>query len=188
MSEPTSSAADAGVGKSPSGLSPGGMLWFLIRNIEEIIGCIGMCVTILVVSVNVALRYLFSQSMSWTEEVAVIGFSCVIFLGSAAVYKRGVHVGIDFVVNCLPENIRRAIAFLTLVFLMVFNGWLTYLGWVYAVESWEKPTSILFIPYFFVNLPICLGFGSMTVYSVVKLVAAVRGRAARGGDGEGSAA
>ncbi len=164
-----------------------GLPLFIVKNFEEIISCIGMSVIIVVVSINVMLRYLFARSISWTEEIAVIGFSCVIFLGSAAVYKRGVHVGIDFVVNCLPDKLREAICFLTMVFLLLFNGWLTYLGWIYSVESWEKPTSILFIPYFFVNFPICLGFASMTVYSVLKLRAYCKNRAAAKRAGEGAA-
>lgn len=151
----------------------GGPLLFAVKNIEEIVSCIGMGIIIIVVSINVVLRYLFSRSMPWTEEVSVICFSCVIFLGSAAVHKRGMHVGIDFVVNLLPEKLRNAVAFATRVFLTLFMGWVAWLGWVYAIESWEKPTSILFIPYFFVNIPICLGFASMTIYSAIGLARAV---------------
>jgi len=144
---------------------------FLLKNFEEIISCTGMCVIIAVISFNVFLRYFLNKSIPWAEEIAVIGFSCVIFIGSAAVFKRRMHVGIDFLVTLLPEKWRSALSFGVGVFALVFNAYITYLGWIYAYESWDKPTSILLIPYFFVVIPICIGFASMTAYSVLDLAA-----------------
>ncbi len=152
-------------------------LW-LLKNFEEIISCAGLVVIIAVVSVNVTLRYIFSESIAWAEEVSVIGFSCVIFIGSAAVYKRNMHVGIDFIVGLLPAGPRKAVFFLTKVFMLVFTSYVAYLGWIYSVEAWERPTSILFIPYFFVDIPICIGFASMAVYSIIDFVGLVRKGAA----------
>ena len=157
-------------------------------NFEEIISCAGMCVVLIVVTINVMLRYFLSRSIPWAEEISVIGFSCVIFIGSAAVYKRNMHVGIDFIIGLLPRPAQAALTFLTHVFLFVFNCYITYLAWVYSVESWEKPTSILSIPYFFVNIPICIGFASMSVYAFLNLARRFRGwrgivaaRSAKGG-------
>ncbi len=147
-----------------------GKLLFAARHFEEIISCAGMSIIIVVVTLNVLLRYFLSKSIPWAEEVAVIGFSCVIFIGSAAVYKRHMHVGIDFLVGLAPRPVQAVINYLTGVFLLVFNGYITYLAWIYSVESWDKPTSILFIPYFFVNIPICIGFASMSVYALLDLV------------------
>lgn len=161
---------------------------FLLKNFEEIISCAGMCVIIAVVSLNVFLRYFLNKSIPWAEEIAVIGFSCVIFIGSAAVFKRRMHVGIDFMVMLLPEKPRSALSFAVAVFALVFNASITYLGWIYAYESWDKPTSILHIPYFFVVIPICIGFASMTVYSALDLADRLRlrsGGAAAGHSGEG---
>lgn len=147
---------------------------FVLRNWEEIIGCIGMSVIIVVISLNVFLRYFFNNSIPWAEEISVIGFSCVIFIGSAAVFKRHMHVGIDFVVGLLPDWLRSAVNYATSVFVLVFTAYITYLGWIYSVESWDKPTSILYIPYFFVNIPICIGFASMTVHGALDLFARFR--------------
>ena len=145
-------------------------LRFLVRNWEEIISCIGMCVIIGVISLNVGLRYFFNASIAWAEEVSVIGFSCVIFIGSAVVFKRHMHVGIDFAVNLLPGPARAALNYVTSVFVILFCAYITYLGWIFSIEAWNKPTHILFLPYFFVNIPICLGFASMTFYGVRDLV------------------
>ncbi len=159
-------------------------LW-LLKNIEEVISCLGLVLIIVVVAINVTLRYFFANSIAWAEEISVLGFSCVIFIGSAAVYKRNMHVGIDFVVNLLPTPLRKAVFALTRIFLLVFTGYVTYLGWVYANEAWDKPTSILFIPYFYINFPICLGFASMAFYSFVDFLKLLRVIRPDGGGAEG---
>ena len=161
----------------------------LLRNWEEIISGIGMVVIIAVISLNVFLRYFFNNSISWAEEISVIGFSCVIFIGSAAVFKRRMHVGIDFVVGLLPNRARMAVSFATSVFTVFFCSYISYLGWIYSVASWEKPTSILHIPYFFVNIPICIGFISMTVHAIMDVCVYFRAKPKSGTDlpvGEGA--
>ena len=154
-------------------------LW-LLKNFEEVVSCLGLVLIIVVVTINVTLRYFFARSIAWAEEVSVIGFSCVIFIGSAAVYKRNMHVGIDFVVNLLPALWQRILFIVTKLFLLVFTAYVAYLGWIYSMAAWDKPTSILFIPYFFINFPICVGFASMAVYSLIDCVALLRGRGESG--------
>ncbi len=151
------------------------LLW-LVKNFEEVISCLGLLLIIVVVSINVALRYFFASSIAWAEEVSVIGFSCVIFIGSAAVYKRNMHVGIDFIVNMLPTVARKIVFVTTKIFMLVFTLYVTYLGWIYSIEAWDKPTSILYIPYFFINIPICIGFASMAYYSLRECIALLQGR------------
>ena len=169
-------SSEANIPREGDGKAPGFKLTplFLLKNFEEIIGCVGMCVIIAVISLNVFLRYFFSKSIPWAEEVAVIGFSCVIFIGSAAAFKRHMHVGIDFLVGLLPPRARAAVSMATSIFVLAFNAYITYLGWIYTCESWDKPTSILFIPYSFVVVPICIGFASMTVYAAMDLIARLR--------------
>lgn len=163
---------NAGCGRRGGGWKSA--LFFCFGNFAEIVSCLGLLTTICVVCLNVLLRYCFSRSISWAEEISVLGFSCVIFIGSAAVYRRHMHVGIDFVVNLLPAFLRAVIEYAVAAFLLCFNCYIAWLAWVYSVESWEKPTSILFIPYFFVNIPICIGFALMACYAARDLAVRLR--------------
>lgn len=159
-------------------------LFFCLGNAAEIISCLGLVTTICVVCLNVLLRYCFSRSLSWAEEISVLGFSCVIFIGSAAAYRRHMHVGIDFVVNLLPASLNAVIGHAVAAFLLCFNSYIAWLAWTYSVESWEKPTSILFIPYFFVNIPICIGFALMAGYAARDLLSRLRRHSGTEGRGE----
>jgi len=47
---------------------------FLLKNIEEILASIAISITVLVVIVNVVLRYGFGFVVPWSEELSVICF------------------------------------------------------------------------------------------------------------------
>lgn len=149
-------------------------LKFIVLNFEEIIAGAGLVITILAIAFNVVMRYFFSNSQNWAEEIATLGFAWVVFVGAAAVYKRNMHIGIDAVVNILPAGIRSALDVSLNVFLVVLNAYLTYLSLVFSIEAWVKPTHILLIPYTFVDLSATVGFSFMTVHAAADLVEKLR--------------
>ena len=141
-------------------------LLFLKNNFEEIISGTGMVVTILAVAFNVTMRYFFSRSQSWAEEIASLGFAWTVFVGAALVYKHRMHIGIDVFVNALPEKMKASMLNVTNLFLVLVNVYLTYLSLVFSVSAWTKPTAILYIPYTFVDLSATVGFALMTIHSI----------------------
>ena len=142
----------------------------IVRNFEEIIASIGLIVTIFAISFNVIMRYFFSSSQNWAEEIASIGFSWVVFVGAAAVYKRKMHIGINILVNALPEKLRTKVDFSIAVFLVLLNAYLTYLSLVFSISAWFKPTHVLLMPYTFVDISATVGFAFMTIHAFVQLV------------------
>jgi TRAP-type C4-dicarboxylate transport system permease small subunit len=122
------------------------------------------------------MRYFFSRSQNWAEEIASMGFAWVVFVGAAAVYKRNMHIGIDAFVNLLTPGLRNLIGLGMTTFLVVLNIYLTYLSLVFSIAAWAKPTHILLIPYTFVDLSSTVGFACMTGHAVVDLAEKIKGR------------
>ncbi len=54
--------------------------------------------------VNVASRYVFARSMSFSEELTLIAFIWVSMLGTAAAYRRGAHLGMGLITEYLPPR------------------------------------------------------------------------------------
>ena len=77
---------------------------FLLKNIEEILASIAISITVLVVIVNVVLRYGFGFVVPWSEELSVICFIWAVYLGISSCYKHKLHMGVDVVVAMLPEK------------------------------------------------------------------------------------
>ena len=81
-----------------------------------------LCITVMVVIVNVALRYLFNSGLFWAEEVATSSFIWSVFVGAAAAYRYRMHIGIDFVAKIGPRAWRAVIAVIIDSLMLIING------------------------------------------------------------------
>ena len=133
---------------------------------EEIVCGAFLVTMIALVIVNVFLRYLFSYSIFWAEEVATICFVWCVFLGASATYKHKMDIGIDFLVNKTSARTQGVIRFLVLLILLILNGYLFYMAVVFTKIAWVKPTAVLGVSSGFVNSSLIVGFGLITLHTV----------------------
>lgn len=138
----------------------------IIDNFEEIVASVFIIITTSLVVINVFLRYFMKTGLYWSEEVATICFVWSVFIGSAACYKRKQHIGVDMLVNKLPQNIKNIVVLVVDALLILLNGYITYIGIVYVSLSYVKMTPVLGISSAYVSSSLVIGFFLMTVYSV----------------------
>lgn len=53
------------------------------------------------------MRYFLKRPLYWSEEVATGLFVWTVFIGSAYAYHKHAHLGVDILINILPEKIRK---------------------------------------------------------------------------------
>ncbi|MBI5446435.1 MAG: TRAP transporter small permease [Deltaproteobacteria bacterium] len=75
---------------------------------------------LLVVSLQVGLRYLFQASLPWPEELSVLFFGWAAWLGSAAALYRNVHLRMDMLREKLGKANRRRLDVLVHVVVLAF--------------------------------------------------------------------
>ena len=143
-------------------------------NFDLILSGFFLCITVLVVIVNVALRYLFHGGIFWAEEVATTSFIWSVFIGSAAAYRYKMHIGIDLVSKFGPETWRSLIAVVIDVMMLVINGYIVYLSILFTHENKLKRTPVLDIPALYVNLALTVGFSLMVLYALGYLYRDIR--------------
>lgn len=84
---------------------------------------------VVICTINVFGRYLFSHALSWAEESMVFAMIFAIFLGSAAVTWRAQHMFLDMALNKLPLALQRIVVTLTLLGSGVTLIWVSTLSW-----------------------------------------------------------
>jgi TRAP-type C4-dicarboxylate transport system permease small subunit len=108
--------------------------WTLIGAVTVMVG---------VVSAQVALRYGFNLSIDWADEIGRLAFVWSIFLAVPLGVARGSHIGIDLVVDRLPQAargiVRRAGA-ATSAAMMAIIAWAAF---AVAHEQWDELMSTL---------------------------------------------
>lgn len=143
---------------------------FLIKNFEEIISGMFICATVIIVIMNVFLRYFFNTGIYWSEEVATICFVWAVFIGASATFKHKMNMGIDFLINRSPKLIQAFIRTFVDILLIIVTGYITYLAFVFTKLAALKPTAVLGISSAYVNSSLIVGFGLMTIYACIFFV------------------
>ncbi|QUM86754.1 MULTISPECIES: TRAP transporter small permease [unclassified Moritella] len=138
---------------------------FILKNIEEILASIAISITILVVIINVFLRYGFGFVVPWSEELSVICFIWAVYLGISSCYKHKLHMGVDVVVSLLPESMKCPFRLVVSSFLLVINVLMAYLSYDYMMLS-NKVTPVMGMSYFTINGVLFLCFSLMTIHTV----------------------
>jgi len=110
----------------------------------------------LIVVLAVFARYVFGQSLTWTEEVPRYLLIWISFLGAAACVARREHVGFDVLFNALPDRARRVLGGAIGVLILAF-GWIVFRYGIVFVKDFG-PDLMETIPYtnywYYVAVPI----------------------------------
>ncbi len=146
----------------------------ILQNLELILSGFFLSVTVLVVILNVILRYGFQSGLFWVEEVATTSFIWSVFIGAAAAYKNKMHIGIDLITKLFPERIRELISIFINLLMVIINGYIFYLSTLFIKANSLKRTPVLDVPALYVNLAISVGFGLITFYAVIFLTREAR--------------
>ncbi|KAB0304004.1 TRAP transporter small permease [Vibrio fortis] len=142
---------------------------FLLRNLEEILASIAISITVLVVIVNVVLRYGFGFVVPWSEELSVICFIWAVYLGISSCYKHKLHMGVDVIVAMLPTRPKRIFKLGVSVFLLGINILMSVLSYQYLMLS-SKVTPVMGMSYFAINGVLLLSFSLMAIHTVKFIV------------------
>ena len=142
---------------------------FLLRNLEEILASIAISITVLVVIVNVVLRYGFGFVVPWSEELSVICFIWAVYLGISSCYKHKLHMGVDVIVAMLPTRPKCIFKLGVSVFLLGINILMSVLSYQYLMLS-SKVTPVMGMSYFAINGVLLLSFSLMAIHTVKFIV------------------
>ena len=96
------------------------MLKLLDEKFEAILGAILLAFIVLLISVQVVMRYVFQNSLSWSEELVVWTFIWFIWIGVALAFKERKHVKVTFFQDLLPGKLKYYLEVLVDVLIVVF--------------------------------------------------------------------
>jgi TRAP-type C4-dicarboxylate transport system permease small subunit len=114
-----------------------------------------------IVLLQIVFRYVFNNSLSWSEELAKVMMVWATMLVAPWAYRMGANVSIDLFVEALPARLRAVLGSL-------LNLLVIWIVWVFLVESlalWQRGVDMrsatlpLNMAVFYAILP--FGFGGM---------------------------
>jgi TRAP-type C4-dicarboxylate transport system permease small subunit len=138
----------------------------LAHRAEEIVAGAALIVVVLAVCWGVITRYITAQPAAWAGEIAAFAFAWCVFVGAAAVAKRGGHVAIDMLTGLLPPPLQRAIGRLAQIASIGFCIAASVLAFQFSLANTDNPSAVLRMPLAFLYLAPATGFALMAVRMV----------------------
>ena len=117
----------------------------------------GFAAMVLLVSVQVFMRYALSSSIDSAAELSRLFFVWTIFLALPHGICRGVHVGIDALVCKFPEKLQHWCWRLTTALSLVLMLALSWLAWGAIQDKWQElmPTLDVTAAVYYIPVLIC---------------------------------
>jgi TRAP-type C4-dicarboxylate transport system permease small subunit len=116
-----------------------------------------MAVMATLVFINVVTRYLLNFSIIWAEEVSQYLMIWIAYLGAGLALREGRHVALEVLHDRLSAPLGRGVRMAVGGLILVFLGWVTVLGFQFAVFVWGQETPVLNISLGIPSLAIPVG-------------------------------
>ena len=142
----------------------------ILKNLDAYIAGALFAVTMVLVIMNVFTRYIFNFVIAWSEELSTSCFVYTVFIGAAWCLRTRQHVGVDLLVNRLPEKAREIVHLLTDIVILALNSYITYLAVLFMRSSKAKTMPIMKVSVNYLYSALLIGFGLMAIYSLVHCI------------------
>jgi TRAP-type C4-dicarboxylate transport system permease small subunit len=127
-----------------------------------------------IIFIQVIMRYIFNNSLYWSEELGKFLFVWISWLGISIGHRRREHIKIAMVVDKLPRKLQLIFEAITEVVLIIICGVTLYYGVIMIGIQVNVPYAGIKISTSWGYLSVVLGCGLFIARSVAYFVEAVR--------------
>lgn len=131
----------------------------VLKKVEDFFVGISIIAATLLLFVNIVLRFFFDANTSWAEEFIRYAMIWITFIGASICFRKGIHVGVDLLINSLPEKGKRILQIYINVLAGIFMVFLIKYGFdlvSFSVSTGQISPSLQ-VKTFWIYLAIPLG-------------------------------
>ncbi|MEL6968234.1 MAG: TRAP transporter small permease [Pseudomonadota bacterium] len=123
-----------------------------LDRVEETIIALILGVMTLMTFANVVARYVFNSNIFYALELTVFLFAWLVLLGASYAVKKTLHLGVDAVVNIVPNGVKRILGLIVVAACLAYTLLLLKGSWDYwAPYANLPPTEGRWFPVGFVE-------------------------------------
>ena len=130
----------------------------IYNRLEEYFLVYSMILMVIIVFIQVIARYIFNNSLSWSEELVRYIFIWQVWLGASLGMRISEHIRVDMFVKHLPKSAQQILDLAVIILLLWFYGFLIQYGFLYLLDVIRKDmtSTALQIPlaYVYASLPV----------------------------------
>lgn len=144
------------------------LLKWLNDNIEEFLMAILLCLIVIIMGLQVIMRYVFNSSLSWSEELVRYFFVWTSFLSLSYCIKNESSIKVVQLINIMPKRVQYYMKVITNIIILLFLILLTKISIEVVVNTYLKHTTspAVGLPMYLVQFSTVLGF----ILSVIRII------------------
>ena len=141
-----------------------------------VLAVIGLIAVILCVQWQVIGRYVFNDTPTWAEALAMLLVLFVTAFGLAVGVRDAGHIGLESLVVLLPKKWQHRIEILIHLLVGTFGALMVQSGWLWASAKWNEKKPMLPVPDGIDYVPIVIAGVLIVIFSIEHVIALVRGQ------------
>ncbi len=146
-----------------------------LSKLSLVLAVIGLIAVILCVQYQVIGRYVFNDTPTWAEALAMLLVLFVTAFGLAVGVRDAGHIGLESMVALLPQRWRRRVELLIHALVGLFGALMVQGGWLWMVAKWGEKKPMLPVPDGIDYLPVVIAGALIVLFSIEHIVAILRG-------------
>lgn len=107
---------------------------------------------VIMVFLNVVLRYVMNSGLTWSDEVAVNLFVWFIFLGAVLAAMQGLHLKVDVLTSRLSPKLQKLCSFIANIFVLLSMGILALGGYRLVLVTNNNVSSATGLPFSYITV------------------------------------
>jgi TRAP-type C4-dicarboxylate transport system permease small subunit len=141
-----------------------------------VLGVTCLIAVILCVQWQVIGRYVFNDTPTWAEALALLLVLFVTAFGLAVGVRDAGHIGLESFVGLLPDKWRHRIEILIHLLVGTFGVLMVQGGWLWASAKWTEKKPMLPVPDGIDYVPVMIAGALIVIFSIEHVIALVRGQ------------
>ncbi len=146
-----------------------------LSKLSLILAVIGLIAVILCVQWQVIGRYVFNDTPTWAEALAMLLVLFVTAFGLAVGVRDAGHIGLESLVVLLPEKWQHRIEILIHILVGIFGGLMVQGGWLWMTAKWGEKKPMLPVPDGIDYVPLVIAGALIVLFSIEHVIALWRG-------------
>lgn len=152
------------------------ILKWLDDNLEQSLMVIMLFFMSVIMIIQVIARYVFGNSLTWSEELTRYLFIWSGFLSVSFCIKKKISIRIDQVVNALPGKLSSIFKLIEKVIMLTFFSYMSFYAFDYLTQSIAsgQVSPAVGIPMFLIQISPFIGFVLAIIRLIQSLLAEVK--------------
>ena len=147
-----------------------------LSKISLVLAVVGLLAVVLCVQWQVIGRYVFNDTPTWAEALAMLLVLFVTAFGLAVGVRDAGHIGMESLIVLLPEKLRIKLEIFIHLLVGVFGALMVKSGWMWASAKWNEKKPMLPVPDGIDYVPVLIAGALIVLFSIEHIIALFHGK------------